>query len=540
MMDATIAALKGWMTSKIDVNFTEKQSELSAVLESREFLRSPALARLLKYLCDKTFQGKIHEIKEFSIATEVFGKDLHFGERRDSLVRVEVSRLRRRLQRYYETEGADHDLRIVIKAGAYRPEFERVSDRMEPDTPAGSRVVAPAPDLVDRADKASPDRNFRRPAVYFAAIAALILVGFLAARLKVAEPRETSGTPAFAKTPAAAIPLAAPRSAEPPQAIRILAGSLIERSVDRFGVEWLSDRYFIGGEQNKLRFGSQERSAPNSIIRWAPDQTPFRSFRFGSFSYRIPLPQGKYELRLYFSEVVFRSTDSGDGVENQRVFDVSMNGGPLLSFFDIAADAGGVNTADIRVFENVSPAADGFLTLEFRPIREAAWLNAIELIPNNTGRAIPIHIAARNATYTDHKGQLWGIDRYYLGGRQGFDGVAVNSTDDPELFLSQRYGNFAYRFPVPAGKYKLRLLFAETFFGPHNRGKGGIGSRIFNVYCSGVEILRDFDIFKEAGENRAIEKVFHGVTPDPQGRVELRFAPVVQYALVQGIELTAE
>ena len=72
------------MTSKIDVNFSEKQSELSAVLESREFQRSPALARLLKYLCEKTFQGKIHEIKEFSIATEVFGKDQNFGDRRDS------------------------------------------------------------------------------------------------------------------------------------------------------------------------------------------------------------------------------------------------------------------------------------------------------------------------------------------------------------------------------------------------------------------------------------------------------------------------
>jgi len=517
------------MTSKIDVNLVEKQSELNAVLESREFLRSPALARLLKYLCEKTFQGKIHEIKEFSIATEVFGKDHNFGERRDSLVRVEVSRLRRRLQHYYETEGADHGLRIVIKAGGYRPEFERVSDGTEL---AGSGVLAHSPALTEPARTATPNRNFRRWAVYFAAIVALILVGLAAARMRTAELR---GTPASIDVPATL-----PRFGEPPQAIRILAGSSIERSVDRFGVEWLGDQYFIGGEQNKLRFGSQERSAPSSIIRWAPDQTPFRSFRFGSFSYRIPLPQGKYELRLYFSEVVFRSTDSGDGVENQRVFDVSMNAKPLLSFFDIAADADGVNTADIRVFENVSPAADGFLTLDFRPIREAAWLNAIELIPNDTGRAIPIHIAARNATYTDHKGQLWGIDRYYLGGRQGFDGVAVNGTDDPELFLSQRYGHFAYRFPVPAGKYKLRLLFAETFFGPHNRGRGGIGSRIFNVYCSGVEILRDFDIFKEAGENRAIEKVFHGITPDPQGRVELRFTPVVQYALVQGIELTAE
>ena len=255
-----------------------------------------------------------------------------------------------------------------------------------------------------------------------------------------------------------------PRPVDAGQAIRILAGSSTERSVDRFGTEWLGDRYFEGGNQNKLYFGNQERSVPHPVIRGAPDQTPFHSFRFGNFSYRIPLPPGKYELKLYFSEVVLRPTDSGDGVENQRIFDVLMNGKPLLPFFDIASDAGAAETADIRVFENVSPAADGFLKLEFRPIREAACLNAIEIIPNNTGRALPIRVVTRNANYTDHKGQLWGIDRYYFGGRETSDNRVVSGTDDPDLFAWQRYGHFSYRFPVPPGKYKLRLLFAEDLF----------------------------------------------------------------------------
>jgi Malectin domain len=80
----------------------------------------------------------------------------------------------------------------------------------------------------------------------------------------------------------------------------------------------------------------------------------------------------------------------------------------------------------------------------------------------------------------------------------------------------------------------------ETFFGPDNRGCGGIGSRVFNVYCGGTAILRQFDILKEAGENQAIEKVFHGVQPDAQGRVDLTFEPVTNYAIVQGIELMEE
>ena len=53
----------------------------------------------------------------------------------------------------------------------------------------------------------------------------------------------------------------------------------------------------------------------------------------------------------------------------------------------------------------------------------------------------------------------------------------------------------------------------------------------------GTEILHQFDILKEAGENRAIEKVFHGITPNAQGRIDLDFEPVVNYAKVQAIEL---
>lgn len=495
---------------------------MQAVLESKEFVRAAALAKLLKYLCEKSFQGKIHEIKEFTIATDVYGKDLNFGEKRDSLVRVEVSRLRRRLQRYYETEGAASQIRIVIKSGTYRPEFERVDAGGGNDVAVVDTVVV-APELPE------PPAPTRWP-VYAGAVVLAVAAVWLGASM-LRRPHAAAAVP----TAPLPVPVALPQS----HAIRILAGSTTERTVDRFGVEWLGDSYFSGGD-NTRRFGSQERNVPRPVIRRAPDQTPFRSFRYGHFSYRIPLQPGKYELRLYFSEVVLRQTDSGDGVENLRVFDVLMNSKPLLPFFDIAADAGGVDTADIRVFENVSPADDGFLHLEFRPVREAAWLNAIEVIPNPSGRALPIRVVARNANYTDQQGNLWGIDKFFAGGRQASDGVAVSGTADPELFSWQRYGHFSYGFPVPAGRYRVRLLFAETFFGPNNRGKGGIGSRVFNVFSGGQAILRNFDVFKEGGENHAVEKVFHGIFPSPQGRIELRFEPVVQYPMVQAIEIVPE
>ena len=45
-------------------------------------------------------------------------------------------------------------------------------------------------------------------------------------------------------------------------------------------------------------------------------------------------------MRLYFSEVIFLPTEFGDGVENRRIFDVLMNGQPLLSSFEpVSLDA---------------------------------------------------------------------------------------------------------------------------------------------------------------------------------------------------------
>lgn len=516
------------------VPFAEKRAELEAVLQSREFYRASTLAKLLQYLCEKSTTGHTVEIKEFSIATEVFGKDLDFGQKRDSFVRVAVHRLRRKLEHYYETEGAAHRVRIVIKPGKYEPEFEHASDALDRaplEHPTAAEPQAP-PEAPPETLETRREILLWKPAAVLAAILLIVLPGWLwYAR--------SSGRGASAQRPLAT-PLAATAILETSPAVRILAGSSADRVVDRSGAVWRSDRYFSGGYQDSLRFGNQVRSVTHPFIRGAPDQTPYRSFRAGSFSYRIPLAPGKYELRLYFSEVVFGLDPTGEGADNQRLFDVTLNGAPLLALFDIFRDAGAANTAAIRVFENVSPAADGYVTLDFRPVREAAWLNAIELIPNPGGHPPPLRIVAQDNNFIDRAGQVWASDRYYVGGRSTSDGKVPSGTTDPGLFTSQRYGHFSYRLPAPPGKYMLRLLFAETFFGPDNRGNGGAGSRVFNVYCGGTAILRQFDIFKAAGENRAIEKVFHKIEPNAAGIIDLTFEPVVNYAIVQAIELTQE
>ena len=70
------------------VDLEQQRAALKCVLDSREFSRSPTLARMLSYLCDKQFAGEADRIKEYSIAVEVFRRGDSFDQDSDSIVRL--------------------------------------------------------------------------------------------------------------------------------------------------------------------------------------------------------------------------------------------------------------------------------------------------------------------------------------------------------------------------------------------------------------------------------------------------------------------
>ncbi len=108
---------------------TERQA-LETLLASGEFHRSPNLEKILRYLCHQYFQGKGNLVKEYSIATEALDRKEDFDPKRDSIVRVEMHRLRRRLKDYYASKGAANPIRITLPDKSYIPEF--VASAMEP------------------------------------------------------------------------------------------------------------------------------------------------------------------------------------------------------------------------------------------------------------------------------------------------------------------------------------------------------------------------------------------------------------------------
>ena len=79
---------------------TEELAALQAAMRSKMLVRAPAMARILEYICLERLAGRGEDIKEYSIAVEGLGRPPGFDPARDSIVRVEVSRLRQRLARY--------------------------------------------------------------------------------------------------------------------------------------------------------------------------------------------------------------------------------------------------------------------------------------------------------------------------------------------------------------------------------------------------------------------------------------------------------
>jgi hypothetical protein len=53
--------------------------------------------------------------------------------------------------------------------------------------------------------------------------------------------------------------------------------------------------------------------------------------------------------------------------------------------------------------------------------------------------------------------------------------------------------------------------------------------------------LKNFDIAKEAGGlNRSLDRTFHGLEPNAQGKLVLSFVPVVNYACINALEIIPE
>ncbi len=515
------------------ISLEAQRAELRAVLESKEFTRAPKLAHLLSYLCEKLFAGEANQIKEYSIGLEVFHRGDTFDQDSDSIVRVEANRLRRRLAEYYASDGASHPFQITIPVGQYVPKFKRFEPGVP--TPSANLTVPGTERPPEVAESARPWQPWFHPSgprpwwMISILITLLLAFGLGLPWLLLRMHNQPAPTP-VASQPA---PEPADLQVGPPtgEEIRILAGAT-RSFVDHAGKLWSADAAFTGGTAVK--------SSVQHIWRTL-DPDFYRTSRQGQFRYDIPLKEGIYELRLHFAETVFGPESTGTGGEGSRIMTVRANGKPLLTGFDVVTDSGASRTADVKVFPEIAPANDGILHLEFAgEDGKQATLSAIEILPGVHGRMRPVRILARQSPYYSNDSRWWSPDNYFEGGELANYTSPVSGTDDPELYETERWGNFSYTIPVSPGRYSVTLLFAVRH-GDWDQPSTASGkpavAHIFNVFCNGKALLQNFDLLKEARQGDAVVRKVAGLEPNSQGKLLLSFVPVEGYATVTGIEV---
>jgi Malectin domain len=527
----------------------EVRAELNRLLASPAFRTSKRCKEFLEHIVEHTMSGPSGVLKERSIGVELFQLPQDFDAGQHTIVRVTANEVRKKLAQHYLAEnGSFHAVRIAMPPGSYSAEFQW-------GTPAAEASVAEAPAVEPPAAEAPAaevsiaeatatetlpaETHFSARPVWLTrgAIAYAVAVLVVATALATWRWRAVDDpTPVNAKSPLASNPK--PAATAVVEGLRMIAGSTAP-FVDRNGRTWNPDRFFSGG--NVL-------VRPAERISRTLDPDIYRHLRSGDFRYDIPLRPGNYELHLFFAETGLADFISAESSgEGQRLFRVFANGNPILTAFDVVADAAGSNTADERVFPNISPAADGLLHLSFNSMRGTAMVSGIEVLPVNAGTVTPIRIRAGwTSSWRDAAGQEWHSDSYFLGGNalvRNTNPAQVSNSIGPDmaLYTSERWGHFSYALPVADGRYRVTLKFCEGHYGKRNTGVGGPGSRVFDVFCNGVAILRNFDIIKEAGgEGRPIDRTFSAIRPNAQGKILLTFVPVVGMACVNGIEVAED
>jgi hypothetical protein len=163
-------------------------------------------------------------------------------------------------------------------------------------------------------------------------------------------------------------PVSSPPSPSPGTAYHINAGGG-GAYTDANGVTWSADAYWSSSAYpNDTCWTAYAIANTNNPLL-------YDTCRWGLFTYTFPVVNGNYTVTLKFAELYM----AGAG---QRVFNVAINGTPVLSNFDIFAQAGGAQIALDKSF--AVSVSNGQIQIQFTA-GAANWptVNGIDIKPGS-------------------------------------------------------------------------------------------------------------------------------------------------------------
>lgn len=136
-----------------------------------------------------------------------------------------------------------------------------------------------------------------------------------------------------------------------------------------------------------------------------------------------------------------------------------------------------------------------------------------------------------SAQIKDSAGNVWLPDQGFADGDTiERPELKIEGTQDQNIYQAERYSMTKFTWPLPNGKYVVKLHFAETYEGITDKGQ-----RVFSFNVEGKE-FKDFDVWVKAGgfARAYIETVPVEIT---DGKLDITFTPNIENPEINGIEI---
>jgi hypothetical protein len=103
------------------------ERQIQRILRSATFRNASMLQQLLQFLAARAFDHGSEVLKEYTIGVEALSRPQDFDPKTDTIVRVQIHRLRQKLKEYYDSDGSRDPVLVDIPKGHYVPSFEALA-----------------------------------------------------------------------------------------------------------------------------------------------------------------------------------------------------------------------------------------------------------------------------------------------------------------------------------------------------------------------------------------------------------------------------
>ena len=104
----------------------------------------------------RALAGQTDQLKERILGVEIFDRPADYDTNTDPIVRVTAAEIRKRIEHYYQDHKHKHEIRMILPAGSYAPQFYWPGHPSGPPPATSLEMPSDAADLVTAQPAATP------------------------------------------------------------------------------------------------------------------------------------------------------------------------------------------------------------------------------------------------------------------------------------------------------------------------------------------------------------------------------------------------